>query len=97
MFWQRQLRKIIGIYIFTEIFSHILERPMKNKALIGILLLAVILLAGWVWQIPKKIQTNKLEIVDSKGRVRIIATVDSLDNPVILTLDSTGRVKGQYK
>lgn len=83
--------------IFTEIFSYFLEKPMKNIVFIGILLLAVALFAGWFWQAPKKIQTNKLEILDSKGRVRIIATVDSLDNPIILTLDSTGKVKGEYR
>jgi HAMP domain-containing protein len=71
---------------------------MKKQYIFLILLaLAVGAALGFAASVPKSIQTNSLEILDSKGRPRVRITVDSLDHPVILTLDSVGNMKGMYK
>lgn len=70
---------------------------MKNRIVIALLsTLALGIFIGWASRVPEKTQTSKLEILDSKGRIRLVAGVDSLDNPFIITLDSTGKVKGTY-
>jgi hypothetical protein len=70
---------------------------MKKQLAYALLLLAVGIALGWAASIPNKLQTNSLEVLDSKGRVRVRIAVDSLDRPVILTLDSLGNTKGVYK